>query len=393
MKSVRRIIVHPLWLIALAVAACSSESPQTSGNGAASMGGTASAVGTATGGSLSKPTGVGDASPAELVDACVTFRTAQCQRMQQCEALSYNCLADTLACPDDLFAVGSGLSLSQVTDCAKQFSTLPCDAATQWRYPACITAGTRAARQSCMHDLQCQSLLCDKGSGCGECAAVTQPGDDCYANTACPVGHYCSDALKCVPFSAAPPRSEADAGASVAKPTLGMSCAETLTCDETSYCDGENCLARPGKAALCAPNILTGDPTWCATGLACNGQTGFCETPPGVGEKCMLGPGFNVQVTWICEQGLRCSTYDNPVMCRSYVGMACTTSNECGAKAVCACDDGTLTPCRGTSCIQLSLAGEPCGAPGELCHPAYSCENNVCVPKASQGLFKEFCKN
>lgn len=358
------------------------------------------------GGALDPGTDTGDApsgqdgataqpSAGEMFDACMTFQMAQCQRVAECGRSSGNCLSSTLECPDSLFSPGSRWTAPLAKECAKQFATLPCEAALQGRSPVCAPSGTRAAGETCTSDFQCKSQTCNRGTQCGTCAADAKDGDTCASNTPCPVGSYCDRSSVCAPFptgTTVPVPPARDAGATL--PTLGMPCQETLACDGGSYCDGKTCLALPGKNELCGTSAQTGRPTWCAEGLYCDWKTtAFCRQLPIAGEDCAVGlDSTPASVNWLCASGLLCYQGTNPPACRSYEYLGCKSSADCGGALVCACPNSLQVFCRSQSCYDLRVAGQACDPTQKPCHPAFTCENGTCVARASQGVFAGLCK-
>jgi hypothetical protein len=385
-----------LGLMLLIIGACDSSSARSvgdAGNGAGGVGGIATGV--ATGGMGAGQGGAtASATAGELVDACLTYHRAQCERYAACGNQPVGtCLSESLECPDSLFSPGSNWTVALAKECAKQFATLPCEVARQWgRSPACAPAGTRAAGQTCTSDFQCQSQVCTRSKLCGVCAAIAKDGDDCASNTPCPVGSYCDKTLKCAPFptvSTDPVKPGNDAGAAL--PTLGMAC--TDSCDGASYCDGKTCLPLPGKLAVCGTSAKTGRPKWCGDGLYCEITTGFCQPLPIQGEKCAVeSESTPAAVTWLCASGLLCVQGISTPTCSAFEYQGCTSSSDCGGKLVCACRTGLQAFCRSNQCLDLRLAGETCDPDTKPCHPAFTCDNGSCVPLASQGVFTGICK-
>ncbi|HEY5375945.1 MAG TPA: hypothetical protein VIK01_19835 [Polyangiaceae bacterium] len=340
--------------------------------GAAGSGGNQAAGGAGTAGS----TGTAGASPFggdTEVDACITYLQAACQRRSECmQSDPSSCFASSSGCPDMYFSEGSLRTVAGTKACAETYKTFPCAQLLAGDIPSCVTAGTRAAGQSCSFPSQCSSLSCtiDNGSKCGLCAIAGPAGADCsVAGVVCNDGLRCNAAQVCevIPPSTrytakeGQPCTIADGCADTSLfcqtnaatpvctkyPTLGMSCADSGTCFGESYCqNGQTCVALPAIGEPCAGVAGTSGSGLCAKNATC-AATGMC-------------------------------------VAKSSIGAPCTSNDQCSIDLSCVCSD---TTCTSPVCTQLRYSGQSCGTPGLSCHPSFTCTNGVCQPITLHGVF------
>jgi hypothetical protein len=352
----------------------------TAGNGGASGSGTGAAGsgGNHAGGAgTAGMTGTAGASlfgGDTQVDACLFYLQAACQRRSECQQTDPKAcfLGSAVTCPDAYFSEGTTRTVAGSKACAETYKTFPCAQILAGDLPSCVTAGTRAAGQSCSYPSQCSSLNCTVGGGtkCGVCAIAGPAGADCsVAGVVCNDGLRCNDAHVCevIPpstrYSAkeGEPCTVADGCADTSLfcdnnvavpvctkyPTLGMSCLNTGTCFGDSYCqNGQTCVALPAVGAPCGGATATSSNGFCAKNATCS-ATGMC-------------------------------------VAKSSIGVPCVTNDQCSSELSCACTD---TTCASSVCTQLRYSGQSCGTPGMSCQASFTCTNGVCQPITSHGVF------
>ncbi|MBK6695790.1 MAG: hypothetical protein IPG50_26810 [Myxococcales bacterium] len=112
------------------------------------------------------PDGAAPLSPKEV---CEAYVKAACLRREQCGQRPINCEAVASLCPDYLFSAGSSLTPATVAQCTQVRAQQSCAEVLQGIEPPCVTAGARAATESCQFASQCASLRCGNGVA-GQCA-------------------------------------------------------------------------------------------------------------------------------------------------------------------------------------------------------------------------------
>jgi hypothetical protein len=206
---------------------------------------------------------------------------------------------------------------------------------------------------------------------------------------------------------------------------IGATCVAPDVC-KGGACKNGICVALPSENTACSPN------DFCPKGLYCEQSSMLCKKPPPSGDTCLTDVYFSDH----CATGsCRVQTYGQPGTCGDYAKLndpcyvllaqdkalyplTCEPGTFCkgGVDAVCSpqgalnadcvsdpeCLDGLTCICPADNpncgqgdrhvCGAIGFTGDPCSLTGSPCHPAFSCEANVCVPKESQGLFANVCK-
>lgn len=394
--------------------------------GASNAGGNAGT--TAVGGSAGQAggagnSGVGGAGGLVLGDspteACIAYVLAVCTRQAQCSGGSAErCLEASFACPDLTSSPGATRTVADLQVCAGAYAKLPCEQVESGLLPACVTPGTVPLGQPCRFSSQCASLSC-AGELCGACVPSAHEGEACSPTVGVCLGLLtCNEEGKCarrggsnatletkgVGEPCATPqeckvglRCDASSSKCAEYPTLGMSCADTRTCVGGSYCelDGLSCKAYPGQGMSCGVDGFTGGAAYCADELLCSRSSkavGTCVEPPAQGQPCLLDPETREPAFLACGLSARCDATQTPPTCVSLAskGQPCDHASECADRASCICPDATSS-CASRVCGQVQLNAGPCGTPGDVCHPGFSCAAGTCQPKASQGLFAAAC--
>ena len=391
------------------------------GGGASSGGANAGAVGTAGGISVggSEVIHLGNT----LTEACIAYAYASCHRSLECssQTSSYQCLNAGLQCPDVVSSPGSTRTIAGLQACAAAYDAFPCADLMAGKLPECVTPGQRQDGEVCEFPSQCRSLSCNVTDGtCGKCATLVNLGEVCDDEALVCVGGLVCDAAQSPAKCIAKPENGplagpgqpctgpcvsgyfCDGGSSgvcVAYPTLGMSCADRLSCAGDAYCavDGLTCKALPGDGQPCGVDGFTGQASACSAGLYCNASSktvGVCQKPPGVGQPCLaLFDSNQIPTSYVCSDS-RCDTSAGTPMCVALGGPGadCTAAGafSCASGLNCTCTDGDAS-CATRTCYKLRFADQSCTEPGFLCHPGFSCTAGKCVPKDSQGLFAKNC--
>jgi hypothetical protein len=306
-------------------------------------------------------------------------------------------------CPDIVFSDGSTRTVEGMLACANVIETYSCE---QWRLgfrPDCITPGELQAGESCLFHSQCASLICDGPPASGTCPTCVDPipqGESCAgSDLACAAGLECGAGALCTPIlpqtvteyvepeplpegapctangncerplTCADPDADGNgtcaATGAVDQPcTLGI--AMSKLCEFDSYCDADDvCRAYPKEGEPCVE--LSPGPLSCASGLACDPQTGLCA--PG------LAPGAACTSLGQCAEGT-CSSPSN-------------LFNNCLADPAFAPEVQTdYTDC---VCSRYQSEGEPCIPNADECDQGTECQDGVCTALESLGLFAEMC--
>jgi len=351
-------------------------------------------------------------------EACIAYALAVCARQAQCAGRQVDgCLSGTLLCPDVTFSPGSTRTVADVQACAEAYQNLQCDQLELGILPACVTPGTVALGQPCEFPSQCASLSCDSSSTCGSCVSAAHEGESCASNQLC-AGLLVCASDKCVK------RSESSAGIALGEacsnaagmycksglrcdaasskcaeyPSQGMPCEDTHSCLGDSYCDIDvlTCKAFPGEGMPCGDDGF-GGAGYCLAPLQCgrtDSTVGVCKKPPTVGEPCLLDSQTSAPKPVPCDESARCDATTTPPMCAAKIGpgQPCRLSSDCTAGTSCICPTGQGS-CDVTApiCGHYQLKDQPCTAPGDVCHPGFSCTAGVCQPRESQGLFAAEC--
>jgi hypothetical protein len=274
-----------------------------------------------------------------------------------------------------MFAPGSTRTVDILFECAEVYETWPCEDALVYRYPSCVTPGTRQMGEPCAFSSQCQSLQCKlTGDRCGTCGRIVAENEDCTpADAVCGAGFLCSSGI-CRPQS----------------PTIkqpGEPCASFADCDQVNaYCNEQGiCQLYPGENESCPGNICTSQ-FYCAT------ADHICRRRPGLDAAC--GDDARTFVP-ACASSLVCTAARSPepgtciAPTTVEVGGDCTSATSfCVTGATCTCIDPTT--CTQKRCTRPRLIGETCTA-SDPCHEALDCVNGTCVPGAYQNIFEDAC--
>ena len=437
----RTVVGMVAWLAAFAPLGCgnSKSSDTTNAAGAATVGAAGGGVGgsgTASGGAGSTRGGSNNANAGSnsasgsggsgivlgdsLTEACIAYVLAFCDRQATCGAgSSAGCLASTYQCPDLTDSSGSTRTVAGLQACAKAYDDLPCDQVKLGVLPACVTPGTRALGEQCAFSSQCSSLACSGEQACRSCVPFSHQGEPCSNNEVCAGNLRCTLGECQLPEATTPTPPLAGVGmaCSVASgvycqsdlycdaatskcaafPSLGMSCAVEQACSAPAYCetDGLTCKALPGEGAPCGVYASAEIAGACASSLWCarsSKTAGVCRKPPQVGEACVLDPETGLPQYQGCDSTTaRCDTTKSPPTCaaKAAKGEACKDTVEC-ATDMCICADGKQS-CDTRICGHVQYGDQPCVAPGDVCHPGFSCTAGVCKPRDSQGIFAAAC--
>ena len=277
--------------------------------------------------------GGADALDPAAVKACDDYVDAYCAKLRACQGYSPACEAQKALCPGFLFASGSTLSPSDVSQCTVQLAGATCVDFFNNPPAPCVKPGERKAGASCAFNSQCESAKCFNGvSHCGYCARVIDPGESCnLQGVVCPSGQACDYSTgQCGP-SAAP----------------GSHCSEVNP--PYVYCpQGLQCTRSPGQTTdqtTCEPYAQPGQP--CNVDISDNGA--YCDYTTG---SCDL---------YDADVGAgNCVAFGNP-------GDPCGDNGSgkyvsCnGSNSYCEFSDAGTN--RGT-CRPLAAIGQPCGSTG-----------------------------
>ena len=353
-------------------------SPNSAGT-TTSTGGTGAGTGDANASASTSTSGAGSggqaAWPQTETHACLAYVLAFCEQTARCHDSPsvVSCYeANSVRCPDLLFAPGSVRTIDGTFACADEWRALACEIRT----PECAAAGTLAEGEPCVTGIQCASRLCSGNTDlCGSCLPSAALGEPCDDAVQCVPGLRCDYTdLVCVPEitgetdpvavgTECNPSSSVcypndcradDAGVYRCQPypTLGQDCSDPLTCAfGDSYCDiTQVCLALPVAGEPCGVDGFTGVAQWCADGFACDGSDpALCVAIPGLGEPCQ----------GVCLEDLSC-----------------------------ACSDAA---CSSEICQRPRFQGETCTPPQDVCIGG-DCVDGSCVVPEAESIFAERCE-
>lgn len=269
--------------------------------------------------------------PAAL-SACQNYLDAYCEKLRACHGYSPSCEAAKSSCPDLLFANGSTLTPSDVSQCTVALAGATCVDFFNNPPAACVKPGTRAAGAACAYDSQCASSTCVDASGhCGHCARVAADGEPCgSADVVCPAGKYCDQTSTCAPL---PPIGSP---CSVIDPPY-VYCPQGLECvrEPSQTSDQTTCQASAKAGQPC--NVDPGDPY-----ANCDNTTASCDYVDAA-----TGAG-------------NCVAYGNPGDPCGFLGSGTYVSCN-GRTSYCALEDGGAF--KGT-CSSFAKIGDACGSQG-----------------------------
>jgi hypothetical protein len=314
-------------------------------------------------------------------EACLAYELARLARQRECGDKPPQGLLEAAfavdSCPDLYFAAGSTATVDGLVGCAQTWASFPCKDVVRGLEPQCAVRGTRPGGEPCAFGSQCESGMCPHGSGqCGTCIAPARPGEACDGAQVCDVGYLC-DGTCVTPEANYVPDTVA----------TGEACIQHVDC-----AGSDTCFPGPDGGSICVARIPLGG--------SCAGAFGFCEDDAfcyvskcraysSLNEACGLMPSSTVSIP--CAPGLQCVQGEAPLSraCRPLP----ETTEPC-AEGGRTCPPGALcltrAPCASARCIDVALPGQPCGE-SILCHPGSQCQDGVCEPVASQGLFEQWC--
>lgn len=244
-----------------------------------------------------------------------------------------------------------------------------------------VCEAPRTEGQSCKADAECDRFYCLTGT-----CRPGHEGEECLAFGKCDVGLKCGIAGCQKPIAAGGACSSPDA------------CADGLVCqvegrndagDPVGHCHvpetpaagqpcfngkcaaGAWCDTSGSGTATCRTSGSVGDPCSilddsCASGLACNGVTGKCQTPSGAGGACDPDSASTCKPGFACSPGHVCAA-------KVGAGAACSFRAECPENY----------DCVGGTCRFGKLPGQTCVASdlciGGVCVDARGTCNGDCV--------------
>jgi hypothetical protein len=288
-------------------------------------------------------TDAGSATPDQV---CKDYAYARCTRIDTCSPTAILTGFGSVATCESYYRQSCAYSLSVPSSNTTPTHTTGCTAAIAgWACsdiiygentpPACMTvAGTLANGAACAVSTQCQSAWCQhpSGSACGTCAPPPQAGSPCVTGTQCGSGFTCFNKACEVHAS------------------LGAPCGATTPCDDGLTCVSGVCSAGVATSGASCSFLGAGCDEY--AGLACNAQSGTCQT---------------LQVV---PAGEACGTVANQLqVCNAGTCVRGTCVGEAALGAPCALD-GSL-PCTAfAECIATSDGGTTgtCQLPGVACH-------------------------
>jgi hypothetical protein len=322
------------------------------------------------GGSSGAAPGAGSSA----TEACIEYFVASAVRLAECSGNTPSPLellhwTSELYCPDALFASGSTRTPEGLITCAQAWRTFPCEALAAGEVPDCTTPGTRAPGETCIHDAQCDQLLCAAATTgeCGVCQARAAAGEPCGMGVACERGHACQrdpalPSAVCVPS----PTFELPA-------QVGEACGGSTRCVNDAYCDGSN----PNGGGFCVA-LEIGSPCAqrdfiCGMELYCANVDETCRAFPGVGEQC----GRATDSTSACAPGTECVGGTCELAMVAPPGEPCGELG-CGEGNQCRCLDPA---CSEPRCVVFGLPGDACTDPNVVCNAGTECLAGVCEPR------------
>lgn len=367
----------------------------TGGAGVAQAGMTMSTGGTAgTGGGAG---GGSAATTLTLVEACVAYNVAICERDNTCLGTMQDCSPELQEpdCWGRYSAPGSVRTASTLVDCAKVWRQHPCELVVAGIPPECALPGTRKGGEACLWGNQCDSLRCistgphpeyPSFSACGTCEHQFGPDEDCSGEGACPVDESCDlVTLRCKPYE--PPSAATLPGDGAA---CEHDCAPGFTCLADVLNGPGTCAKLPaaGKACKYIRGSGFGIPR-CASGSYCN-EASLCVASPVAPEACGVEYGAN---TWACQRGNYCALGDVK-QCKPLpsAGQPCVRALQqfegyvessldsaeltCALGLQCQCDDAS---CAAGTCTHTVAAGAACDGVSRRCVPGSNCVGGKCV--------------
>lgn len=268
--------------------------------------------------------------PVTAEAACASHAKAQCARAKACGEFLFGAMWGdaatcearvSLGCVDKLSESGVTWKPEGLMSCADSLAAASCDDLALGILPAACapTPGTLSATDSCVHDEQCSTGFCKKGSfgACGSCAERAKAGASCSRGSDCAAG------LLCANRSCRAPAAQ------------GQSCSTSRPCSPGLVCNGGTCAKGAPAGSSCAETPTSPDPCDRASGVFCSSLLMQCSAAKVVasGESC--NPFFDV-----CAAGGTCDGFGNSGSCRPppREGDSCTVSGSgagCFAPSVC----------------------------------------------------------
>ncbi len=304
------------------------------------------------------PDGAAPLSPKEV---CEAYVKAACLRREQCGQRPINCEAVASLCPDYLFSAGSSLTPATVAQCTQVRAQQSCAEVLQGIEPPCVTAGARAATESCQFASQCASLRCGNGVAgqCARCAAIVGPDagcpgirETCGQNQTCP-----SQAVGCVPIDV--PATLA-VGAACPTPDAGVG---APACPRDTPCAATAALASQGQCTALPSSGPCLFAVGAATASLCASDRTCLRSDPGIAGGECVGPGTKDALCGLsnnsrpCADGFFCTnTVQGTCQPVHALGETCQRSAQCAAAFYCARPTGPL----GT-CVARQATGDNCG--------------------------------
>jgi hypothetical protein len=148
------------------------------------------------------PSAADDAS-AEAKQACATFASTLCAKLQSCSAFVLGVLyGDTatcekriaLSCVPSYGAAGTSATPAKTRACEQSIGALACPAflTADWGAACKTDPGTIAQGGACGDDAQCATTFCARApdAACGICQPPTTPGGPCVQSS-CSAGMVC----------------------------------------------------------------------------------------------------------------------------------------------------------------------------------------------------------
>jgi hypothetical protein len=262
------------------------------------------------------------ASSVTAVQACAESAHDYCGHLATCAPYFLSTYGDVAACvarvqsvcASLLEASGTGLTPSQLQNCAKANASASCDdiATIGYQFTACQVSGSLIDGTACGDNSQCASGYCkmDFSQVCGVCAERGAVGSSCTRSENCQANLGCVSPSNCAALA-----------------RLGASCA-TTPCLGRLACIGGVCKEPLTKGATCDPNAAQCD---LRLGLYCDSSTNSCAqyTLVSPGGDCSSSTGISICVpTNTCNSNSQCEA---PIA----DGAACTSSEACSYPAQC----------------------------------------------------------
>jgi hypothetical protein len=256
----------------------------------------------------------------------------------------------TQACTEQSRSTGSGMTETNLQQCADALDAATCDAVYANNIPSCAFRGTLADGATCGDGSQCLSGFCSHGGVlCGVCAAKGAAGVSCASgsNDECQTGLVCSSGKVCAPTAA-----------------VGTACDDTTKpCLLGSFCTAAKTCALTVPAGQDCPGTYVD----LGTGTLCLGKTSAPIGTASVGQACGLAPGTGLPAT-LCAPGsvAACTLVSGGIplfgiptkgICAAPIqdGFTCTATDICLPGAQCIA--GTCQIPSGRYCQQTTDAG------------------------------------